>query len=112
MYVDEVLDRFDAHFLREKVIKKAENYQRYGLTITSLEAINANVHLILSEQLQEMETVDPNCWQKFTNKTYTIYKGFGGHQTMFNDEPLKKNAMIISIAQFRFLLNPIFFAGY
>jgi hypothetical protein len=42
--------------------------------------VNANVHLILSQE--NKETPLAGCWEPFTTKTARIYHGFGPHMEM------------------------------
>jgi amino acid adenylation domain-containing protein len=67
--IEMFLDALGAGFLKDKVEKKAGKYQAYNQNLTHLEKINANVHLILSEQSKrvvegigesvEVELTDP-----------------------------------------------------
>jgi len=100
--IEMFLDALGAGFLKDKVEKKAGKYQAYNQNLTHLEKINADIHLILSEQSKriiegtgesiEVELTDPHCWEKFTDKSLFIYDGFGDHASMFVSGPLEKNA--------------------
>ena len=81
-------------YLKDSIKIKTEKYLRYVRTLKDLEVINANVHLITSEEVQRnaIQNVDINCWDKLTRKTVAIYDGFGNHYQMFlNNDIVEKN---------------------
>jgi thioesterase domain-containing protein len=90
---DKTLEKWDMQFLKDKVRQKTEKYLLFMRSVATLEVVNANVHLITSEQSRKAKTV-PN-WDKFTTKPLVIYNGFGGHADMFEPDHLSKNAAII-----------------
>jgi amino acid adenylation domain-containing protein len=92
------LETLNAEFLMDKLIKKAIKYRKYRLGVHMLEKINANIHLILSEESQPggiFFEADPHCWNKLTTKPSRVYNGWGDHQHMLMGEALKKNVEII-----------------
>jgi thioesterase domain-containing protein/acyl carrier protein len=95
--VGEFLKSMNAEFLFEKVFAKAEKYMEYWNTIVRLEKVNANVHLILSEEVQQgMElSIDPHCWDYLIPKPSRVYNGWGGHRNMLAGSYLAKNVKII-----------------
>jgi fengycin family lipopeptide synthetase D len=96
MSVGEFLRQLNAEFLLEKVFAKAKKYLNYLVSIVSLERLNANVHLVISEEVQQ-EAPDSHIhsWEKLTTKTYKIYKGCGTHRGMLRGSDLEKNKVII-----------------
>ncbi|MCP5049422.1 MAG: hypothetical protein GY940_19790, partial [bacterium] len=101
--VNELLESMKLTFLKEKIIIKAHKYMDYYKNISSLETINANVHLILSEeeQAEENNTIT-RCWDPLTTRSSSVYNGAGHHQLMFTRGALEKNAGIM-----RTILNRI-----
>ncbi len=95
--VEDFLKGMNAEFLLEKVFAKAKKYMEYWNTIVTLEKVNANIHLILSEEVQQSTEsyIDPHCWDKLTIKTSRIYNGWGGHRDMLAGWALEKNIDII-----------------
>jgi len=92
--VEELLDSMGLPSLKEKVINKSIKYMEYWKNINSLEKIHANVHLILSEEMQKKgETGE--CWEKLTHGKVFIYHGFGDHHTMLDRGIVEKNGEII-----------------
>ncbi|MCX6584764.1 MAG: amino acid adenylation domain-containing protein [Candidatus Aminicenantes bacterium] len=95
--VEDFLKAMKAEFLLEKVFAKAKKYMEYWNTIAALEKVNANVHLILSEEARHSTEVfiDSHCWDKLTTKSSRIYNGWGGHRDMLGGWALEKNIEII-----------------
>jgi len=96
-YIDDLTESLHLTSLKEKVLEKTFKYMKYYESITNLEKIHANVHLVLSadNQNQNDEDLDTNCWKHLTSKNYRIYNGFGTHQQMFDSDFLVKNAEIM-----------------
>jgi bacitracin synthase 3 len=86
---------WNAQFLKDKIEKKARSHMTYLSNGTKLEIIDANVHLILSEEIQQSKHVDPRCWEKLTTKTSRVYNGWGRHVDMLWGADLEKNIKII-----------------
>jgi thioesterase domain-containing protein len=78
-----------------KVRKKVEKYSNYLRNTSTLQVIQANVHLILSEDTQNNSEADIRCWDQLTTKPVLIYNGFGSHRSMFSPGPLEKNVDLI-----------------
>jgi amino acid adenylation domain-containing protein len=95
--IDDLLESLQLTSLKEKVLEKTFKNMEYYESITHLEKINANVHLVLSENNQNQNDEDSytNCWKHLTSKNYTIYNGFGRHPQMFDFGFLEKNAEIM-----------------
>jgi amino acid adenylation domain-containing protein len=93
--VETFLKEWKADFLKEKVMEKAIKHMKYLNTVTKLEKINANIHLIISEQAQQNKHSDPRCWEKSTTKTSRVYNGWGRHVEMLGGSALEKNIKII-----------------
>jgi acyl transferase domain-containing protein/thioesterase domain-containing protein/acyl carrier protein len=91
--IEKYLKNLGVDFLKDKVIEKTKKYAEYWKNPITLEVVNANVHLILSEENRETEK--SRCWNKFTTKVPFIYQGFGDHSSMFNPVIIEKNAEII-----------------
>ncbi len=94
-FIDRFMETFELTFLKEKVLKKSLSYMEYCQKTTRLEKVNANVHLIFSEEAQNYERFTPNCWEELTTKASISYKGFGTHQEVFLPGALEKNVKII-----------------
>jgi thioesterase domain-containing protein/acyl carrier protein len=103
---DNLLNGIGADFLRERVLLKTYKYMEYYGNIDNLEKINANVHLVISEEFQNHikkdRELDPRCWEEFTTKDCFYYIGSGQHQKMFVDGPKEKNSKLL-----RDILNSI-----
>jgi len=72
----------------------------YYHSLPPLEIMNAEVHMVLSEQVQlKIQNGDPlvdtGCWDKWTRKQTLLYRGFGEHEDMFLFDALEKNAKIV-----------------
>jgi thioesterase domain-containing protein len=93
--VEEFLKFREADFLIEKVLDKAINHMLYLQTERELEVIDANVHLIISEEVQQHQHADLRCWEKLTTKAYRVYNGWGRHVDMFEGSALERNVKII-----------------
>jgi amino acid adenylation domain-containing protein len=95
--MEEVLKEWGLHFLKDSVRRKVDKYLRYNHYLVNLEVINADVHLITSEDARSSQGVDFKCWNKLTNKTVVTYEGFGRHEEMLKPGSvnLKKNAELI-----------------
>jgi thioesterase domain-containing protein len=93
--VEKLLEQLGVEFLKEKVRKKVKKYFHYYRNVNTLEVINANLHLIISEETQERESVNLQCWDEFTTKPVMIYNGFGRHENMVSPGALEKNAELI-----------------
>jgi amino acid adenylation domain-containing protein len=94
--VQDFLRRLNAEFLLEKVFAKAKKYLEYWNTILKLEKVNANIHMIVSEEVRQHINIynDPHCWDNLTNKTARVYDGWGLHRTMLAGSDLQKNLEI------------------
>ena len=79
-------------FLKKEVTEKMENYMKFNFSLTTLQKVRANVHLIFSEQKDESKKTG---WDKFTGGSLVIYNGFGKHDEMFEPGYLEKNASLI-----------------
>jgi thioesterase domain-containing protein/acyl-CoA synthetase (AMP-forming)/AMP-acid ligase II/acyl carrier protein len=97
--VDNNLEQLGAIFLKDKVMDKAIKYMNYYKSVTRLEAVNAAIHLILTQSTWELEKfnkyVNPMCWDNLTSKKVVTYDGFGTHRQVFTHGPLEKNAGIV-----------------
>ena len=82
-------------FLKERVKEKIEKYLMYNLSITNLEKVHANVHLILSEETRLVNAGNLHCWDKLTTKPVVRCQGFGKHESMFHPGPVEKNTKVI-----------------
>ncbi|MDQ1350695.1 MAG: hypothetical protein QG657_997, partial [Acidobacteriota bacterium] len=91
------LESNKSEFLLEKVFTKAVNYTKFRDNIAGLEKINANIHLIISEEIQQRISDFSNlhCWDKLTSRRTQIYNGWGRHQEMLSGSDLQKNIKII-----------------
>ena len=94
--VQRVLEMWELDFLKDKVKERMKKYQEYVDGISSLDVVNANVHLIISEQRREEgRNADTSNWKKYTHKAVETYDGYGMHINMFDPEHLEKNADVI-----------------
>ncbi|KRT88203.1 non-ribosomal peptide synthetase [Bacillus paralicheniformis] len=82
--------------LREAVIKKTANYQKYWAQLINGGQINANIHFIEAGiQTDQIDRFILQKWADATTRNYQEYKGAGPHQDMFETAFLSKNAEII-----------------
>ncbi|MDQ1354076.1 MAG: hypothetical protein QG657_4385, partial [Acidobacteriota bacterium] len=70
--VRKYLEREGVESITEKVRKKVEDYSNYLRNTTTLQVIQANVHLILSEDTQNNSEADIRCWDQLTTKPVLI----------------------------------------
>ncbi|UCH98135.1 MAG: hypothetical protein JSV88_15135, partial [Candidatus Aminicenantes bacterium] len=87
------LDDLGVGYLKEKITGKTKEYRKYFTNERRPEVVNANVHLILSEE--NRDTPQAGCWDEFTTKTVRIYQGLGTHNEMLYTDVVEKNAEII-----------------
>ncbi|MED1741238.1 amino acid adenylation domain-containing protein [Bacillus swezeyi] len=82
--------------LREAVIKKTTNYQKYWTQLINDGQVDANIHFIgAGIQTEQGGTIALQKWADATTRSYQAYKGAGQHQDMFETAFLSKNAEII-----------------
>jgi thioesterase domain-containing protein len=86
---------WNAEFIKDKIEKKAKSHMTYLSRGTKSEIINANVHLILSEEVRQRNDIDLRCWEKLTTKMSRVYNGWGRHVDMLWGADLEKNVKII-----------------
>jgi tyrocidine synthetase-3 len=79
-------------FLKEKMVKKANKYARCSEKIRNFGIIKANIHLIRSENPDQLK----HDWENASSSRYFTYKGFGIHMNMLNPGYVEKNAEIIN----------------
>ncbi|MCP5108402.1 MAG: AMP-binding protein [bacterium] len=94
------LEKLGLSHLKEEVIAKTGKYMKYYLNLPPLEVVNADLHLVLSDQvqlrIQKGESVGTaDGWDRWTTKRTLLYKGFGMHEEMFSPGSLEKNTEII-----------------
>jgi thioesterase domain-containing protein len=87
------LDKAGVGFLKETISNKIIKYREYYAAETTVEVVNANVHLILSRE--NKDTPHAGCWDGLTTKASRTYQGFGEHTQMVNPGAVGKNAEII-----------------
>ncbi|UCH98229.1 MAG: amino acid adenylation domain-containing protein [Candidatus Aminicenantes bacterium] len=75
-----ILEERGVHFLKDKIIAKVKSYRAYVFNRTPLEPVNANLHLIVSEENWGNPLC--KCWDPFTARPARIYRGYGGHADM------------------------------
>ncbi len=93
-HIEKYLEDLGVGFLKEEILGKTRKYRSYFNEQTNLESVNADVHLILSEENRDAPLA--GYWIKLTSKTSRIYHGFGTHEEMlYTPENLEKNARII-----------------
>jgi malonyl CoA-acyl carrier protein transacylase/thioesterase domain-containing protein len=86
-------EELDAVFLQDQVIRRVRAYRRYFTLPTRPGVVNANIHLILSEENMGMPRA--RCWEPFTTKNAVIYQGHGPHDDMLRPGFVEKNAEIV-----------------
>jgi amino acid adenylation domain-containing protein len=91
--VEENLERWGLADLKQKVINRTRKYIEYIEEVTHLEAVNANIHLVLSDDNRKSQWV--HCWDDYTGRASLRYHGVGQHQRMFRGEALEKNAQVV-----------------
>jgi tyrocidine synthetase-3 len=91
--LEETLNKMGVGFLKDKILKKCSKYMAYEEGKTGLEIVNANIHLILSEETGKNHL--SGNWDKFTTKKFSEYRGFGRHSEMLAPGFLEKNAHVI-----------------
>jgi amino acid adenylation domain-containing protein len=89
------LDEWNAGFFKEQVMKKMENHMVYLCSVPKLDIINANIHLILSEEVRQRDDVNLRCWENMTHKSFRTYNGWGTHLSMMLGSDLEKNVKIM-----------------
>jgi len=87
------LDAAGVGFLKDTLANKIKKYREYYAAPTAVEVVNANVHLILSQE--NKDTPQAGCWDELTTKISKTYQGFGEHIGMLNPGAVSKNAGII-----------------
>jgi amino acid adenylation domain-containing protein len=92
--VDAFLAEWNADFLKEKIMKKALKHMEYLNRVTKLEKVQANIHLIVSEEARSWN-LDLHCWDKLTARSSRLYNGWGRHVEMLWGANLGKNVTII-----------------
>jgi thioesterase domain-containing protein/acyl carrier protein len=97
MGVEDFLKGLKAEFLMGKIFAKAVKYMDYWNSIATLEKVNANVHLIVSEEVRQSEEfrIDLHCWEQLVHKSSRVYNGWGDHRNMLRGINLEKNVKII-----------------
>lgn len=82
--------------LREAIIKKMTNYQKYWAKLINDGRVDANIHFIEAGiQTEQSGTTALQKWSDATTRSYQEYKGAGPHKDMFETPYLSKNAGII-----------------
>ena len=89
------MEGWNADFLTDEAMEKAIRHMKYLSSVTRLEKVNANIHLIVSEEIRKRDDINPRCWEKLTTKTSRVYNGWGMHREMLSGSDLDKNIMII-----------------
>jgi amino acid adenylation domain-containing protein len=92
-YLGAYLDDAGTGVLKEAVALKIKKYREYYAAPTTVEKVNANLHLILSEENKNISHA--GCWDGFSTNSCTTYRGFGEHTGMINPGAVEKNAVII-----------------
>ncbi len=92
-FIDNNLERWGVSFLKDSVKDKADKYMRYNQDLSNLPVINANVHLILSDEYKDIGK--NHGWNELTTKDVTIYQGTGEHLAVFNPGNLEVNTRIM-----------------
>jgi malonyl CoA-acyl carrier protein transacylase len=82
-----------AGVLKEAIARKIKKYREYYAAPTTVEKVNANLHLVLSEENKDISHA--GCWDGFSANSSTTYRGFGEHTGMVNPGAVEKNAEII-----------------
>ncbi|MGE5342713.1 MAG: non-ribosomal peptide synthase/polyketide synthase [Candidatus Omnitrophota bacterium] len=92
-YIDDVFEELGLVYLKEKALEKTVKYMAYYESVTALETVCADVHLIVSEEERGEEK--RGSWNRWTRGQCRVYQGFGGHMDMFKGDNLAKNAGIV-----------------
>jgi amino acid adenylation domain-containing protein len=95
MNIQERMEDSGIGFLKERVKEKIQKYLMYNLSVTSLEKVQARVHLVVSEETSRDNHENLHCWDKLTTKPVVFYQGFGKHESMFHPGPVEKNTKVI-----------------
>jgi len=83
-------------YIEENVKRKIDAYSEYIEHIFNTGAVNANLYNILSISDTVSEKMNlSRLWEMSTNKSLTIYRGFGKHSDMLDYGYVEKNAEII-----------------
>jgi len=91
--IEKYLEESGVEFLKETIIGKVIKYRGYFTTPYKPGEVNADVHLILSEE--NIDAPQARCWEQFTTKKSIIYRGIGEHHEMMTPGAAAKNARII-----------------
>ncbi|NLD47411.1 MAG: AMP-binding protein [Clostridiaceae bacterium] len=93
---NELKDNVGTHFVQEDISATLESYYSYLGKINNKGSINANIHLVLSEEERnESNKKLFEHWIKSTTKVFAKYQGFGEHAQMIQNEYSDKNAQIV-----------------
>ncbi len=90
---EEFLRETGMEFMKDKVKETIESYRRYRRGVKELEPIQADIHLIRSEQSLRLN-LEPN-WEKHTHGKVYLYDGYGEHLDMLAGGYLEKNAGLL-----------------
>jgi len=83
-------------YIEENVKRKIDTYSEYVEHIINTQVVNANLYNILSVSDTGSEKMNlSKLWEKSTNKSFTIYQGFGKHSDMVDYGCVEKNVEII-----------------
>lgn len=93
---------FDNVLLREKVYRQIQAYYRYSGQVVETGRVDADLHVILSENAitehrdeHGRPVADTYKWKELTTGAFEIHSGFGGHNEMLYEPALERNADVI-----------------
>jgi len=92
----ELKDNIGTQFIQEDISATIESYYSFLGKINNKGDINANIHLVLSEEERnESNKKLFDNWTKSTKKSFMTYQGFGEHADMIQKEYTENNARIV-----------------
>ena len=80
-------------FLKDDIVKKIDAYHTYLAGIQNLQPVNANIHLIKSEDRDNTE--EDTGFRRFSKHSYIEHKGYGPHEQMLKGQFLEQNIQLI-----------------
>lgn len=91
------LDKPTGNKLVDQINQKIKKYIEFLDKVDNSGKIDANIHLIQSEDLPgtEFYLKGKEKWAEATEKKFTVYQGKGSHNDMLEGQNLKSNIMII-----------------
>ncbi len=91
--VEKQIRMMGIEFLKDDIVRKIDAYHSYLAGIENLVPVDANIHLIKSENRDDM--TEDTGFRQFANKSYVEHHGFGPHDQMFKGNYLEMNVALV-----------------